>query len=647
MPTHAPYNFVPISNSVFFPDWENEISHDTPVTDGYCGTINLILTNITPLIVGGSRRKADENIEGDVKMFQTPGRDAKYAIPGSSIRGMIRNVLEIASFAKLDRVNNPRLNIRDTNDNRNYINKISQRVKNQPNTTFISTVKGGFLRKENGIWRLQPYKIARIEHRELGLRPNEESKLKDKYKGWQKPCKRNYSIDEGHIETRRGASLKFAKAKFGNDIQGHLVFTNQIGRKHREFVFYGPYGNPIELDIKNIALNGFLKHYQDDPSYKYLTSSESPHSTLGIPVFFIESENEVTAISLSQMVKIPATHDIKGLIANSSEDHANIKPDLAEIIFGYLPRDGKSSGLKSRAHFGLATLKHLEGGKLIKSPLHVSGQPNASFYPNYLQQAPGSSSYNTHLTRGAKIKGWKRYPARTHHNFPENQNIENKNIQSKCDLVPAGSKFSCKLHLHNLNITEIGALLWTLTFGNRPQNSHILGKGKAFGLGLVNIEIEKEEIISNFPDQDEYNFDAAILAFEQWATGQLMRWNESDQIKELLALTHANYGDGVLANHPNQFKSLRLESDDNVGTFKDVKKLQGHDKIDILKRHSSFQDFSDEGPVLEELKIGDKVENITFPISGEVTGFLENGNIVVKTSTRDVSSFKSDQWRKK
>ena len=101
-----------------------------------------------------------------------------------------------------------------------------------------------------------------------------------------------------------------------------------------------------------------------------------------------------------------------------------------------------------------------------------------------------------------------------------------------------------------------------------------------------------------------------------------------------------------MANHPNQFQSLRLDPERNINDFTKVKALRRNENVDILKRHSSFQNFNDEGPVREELKIGDNVEHITFPISGEVTGFLENGNIVVKTSNRDVSSFKPDQWRK-
>ena len=45
MPTiKAPFNFVPLSDKVFFPDWADKISHDIPFEDGVSGTIELTLT---------------------------------------------------------------------------------------------------------------------------------------------------------------------------------------------------------------------------------------------------------------------------------------------------------------------------------------------------------------------------------------------------------------------------------------------------------------------------------------------------------------------------------------------------------------------------------------------------------------------------
>ena len=37
----APFNFVTLSDKVFFPEWADKISQDIPFSDGLSGTINL------------------------------------------------------------------------------------------------------------------------------------------------------------------------------------------------------------------------------------------------------------------------------------------------------------------------------------------------------------------------------------------------------------------------------------------------------------------------------------------------------------------------------------------------------------------------------------------------------------------------------
>jgi len=93
--TKAPYNFVPLNGRVFFPQlegWEDIVSHDRPLRNGFSGTIDCTLMSTSPILVGGDRTKSEISV-GEVKMFRTPEGNNSYAIPGSSLRGMIRNVL--------------------------------------------------------------------------------------------------------------------------------------------------------------------------------------------------------------------------------------------------------------------------------------------------------------------------------------------------------------------------------------------------------------------------------------------------------------------------------------------------------------------------------------------------------------------------
>ena len=97
----APFNFVPLNNKVFFPDWASQISHDIPFEDGESGTIELELTAMTPIFVrnGHTQKDADEKNENYTSFSKDT--DGRYFIPATSIKGMIRNVLEIMSFGKM------------------------------------------------------------------------------------------------------------------------------------------------------------------------------------------------------------------------------------------------------------------------------------------------------------------------------------------------------------------------------------------------------------------------------------------------------------------------------------------------------------------------------------------------------------------
>lgn len=91
----APFNFVPRSRFVFFPSWSGKIRMDVPFRDAQTGKIHLRLTAKTPVFVR----------QGTL-LSATPSKDFVhrenvYFIPATSIKGMVRNILEIISFGKL------------------------------------------------------------------------------------------------------------------------------------------------------------------------------------------------------------------------------------------------------------------------------------------------------------------------------------------------------------------------------------------------------------------------------------------------------------------------------------------------------------------------------------------------------------------
>ena len=59
----SPYNFVPVSDKVFFPDWADQISHDIPFSDGVSGSLELTITAKTPLFVRNGHTKEDARLK--------------------------------------------------------------------------------------------------------------------------------------------------------------------------------------------------------------------------------------------------------------------------------------------------------------------------------------------------------------------------------------------------------------------------------------------------------------------------------------------------------------------------------------------------------------------------------------------------------
>jgi len=97
----SPYNFVPApsENEVFIPDWADQVSHDIPFSDGESGEIVFTITAETPIFIRNGHAQGKDTSE-------FCNVDGKYFIPATSIKGMLRNVLEIMSRGRMIQVDN-------------------------------------------------------------------------------------------------------------------------------------------------------------------------------------------------------------------------------------------------------------------------------------------------------------------------------------------------------------------------------------------------------------------------------------------------------------------------------------------------------------------------------------------------------------
>lgn len=106
----APYNFVPLSEYIFFPDWAENISHDIPFENGVSGTIEVTIKSETPIFVrNGHILETEDNSFSHIYSNEKK----HYFIPGSTVKGCIRNIIEIMSFGKMH-------SITDSHTKKNY-----------------------------------------------------------------------------------------------------------------------------------------------------------------------------------------------------------------------------------------------------------------------------------------------------------------------------------------------------------------------------------------------------------------------------------------------------------------------------------------------------------------------------------------------
>src|SRR5262245_26920058 len=101
----APYNFVPLPEKIV--EAQPLPTHDTYHADRHTGAITCTLTTASPLYVrcGLTLEQFRQGLEAkDLPVFFNLGDPNAPVIPGSSLRGMLRALVEIAAYGKMEKV---------------------------------------------------------------------------------------------------------------------------------------------------------------------------------------------------------------------------------------------------------------------------------------------------------------------------------------------------------------------------------------------------------------------------------------------------------------------------------------------------------------------------------------------------------------
>jgi len=581
----APYNFVPLSEKVFFPHWSEWVSHDIPFKDGESGEIEITITAQSPIFVGDSKEIAD----GKAKRFFNHNK--VFYIPGSSIKGMVRNVLEIMSFSKMragehdGNIDDLRYSFRDLS-NKDYRGHFG-----------TDKIHAGWLYKDlNGEYKIESCGIpGRVKHDEIdnyfGI--NFKNKFQrgnfNEQNNSHKTAEYKYKIfhnllRENGKAIKNNYRFKFKKDDKGRKIysfsqagdEGTLVFSGQPSARNErrrrptgkvyEFIFFKK-KNPEILNISKEMFEDFKFIYFDgrdtEPkeSQDWRYWKEKLYSGEKIPVFFKSENGNIKHFGLAYLYKLPYKHRVGDGVP---EEHLRDNLDLAETIFGYT---SEQDALKGRVQFS-----HAKATKNIKELNEVSlilGTPRASYYPFYLRQ--NGRNYVTYMDDSFRLSGWKRYPI--HQNLTQTNDMgENDNVVTKFKPLNAGAEFEAKIRYHNLKKAEIGAILSALTFHGNSSCFHNIGLAKAFGYGKIKIDVKHQNI-------NEY-----LREFELLMEVNIENWIDSPQLRELFTMATPQQ------NRSNsELEYMVLNPANRRDDFRRVKASKGKEYLKVYSKLDNIQ----------------------------------------------------------
>jgi len=347
----APYNFIPLNESVITvePFMRNDKYRDDRLT----GYIDCNLKTLTPIYIRGCLTEAEvkEGKEAkDKSDFFSP--NVGIRIPGSSLRGMIRTLVEIVSWGKFGFFEDRGLYFRGLADMSNLREEYQRRMVDKDDCHYPQ-IEAGFLKKEGHNYKIVPSKkdkngcqIYRPLFDKYTKRVNGLGRRLNEFTSEVVYFQQEKPISHPH----GGIKLKYAKVTSvsttkdsSHPTRGFLVSSGLFGdKKHMHWLINEPGTGKIpipECDIEN------YKKDEDRKDKAKLLEKCKDHSKYpeGIPCFYIEwtdkrGKNRVS-FGHTGMFRLAYEKSIGEHVPDFLQDENNT--DLAEAIFGKAAEKGK------------------------------------------------------------------------------------------------------------------------------------------------------------------------------------------------------------------------------------------------------------------------------------------------------------------
>ena len=569
---HAPYNFVPFSNKIIqrYESMEKLPSHGSVDPELKTGEIQVSIEAQTPIYIG------DGSSEEISDFFR--GADGEYQIPGSSVRGMLRETMQILGFGLVrpgEDVADYQIYFRDmaTTSARAKYYKNVMGIKNK--ATIPPNVKQGYLCcDEDGKYYIKPSRCIRVSRKNPGMqafknkkgevKPAEyfkvayiegEDKIKDivPFEDRQEGMKEGILLSTGRPVKNKINHL-YVFEKETDSTEGSIFITKEDELSYKE-----------DLEKRKNS----LKAYYEADFWKMPEEGKSK------PVFYVQYHGH-TYFGMSLYVRIGYLHNIPeglpGSHQRKNEEYADgIFLDYPYAIMGFANKQGAY-----RSRISVGNFKAEKEGK-EKERTVITAEPKASYYAGYLNDG---KNYNDDdfLLRGYKHYWLREKPVPA-------KELANESMQKKVRALGEGTVFRGVIRYKNLHEDELGLLLWALSLNSEKDTYHSLGMGKSYGMGRVKIRIEnlKELDVSEFYclqglkkglKKNSEKVDAYIKSYKKYARKELKE-KEKHNIEEFEEIKDFFFMHQISPLQEKEMAYMTLkEYTNNRGILKTVKDIR-------------------------------------------------------------------------
>ncbi|MEQ8462045.1 TIGR03986 family type III CRISPR-associated RAMP protein [Coleofasciculus sp. E1-EBD-02] len=557
----APYNFVELPDTIVpaepLPDKncyhdysEHKISQENTIKiQRHTGQIDCTITTSSPLYIRcgmtptdfakfGS--KPDDELTDAEKeekrnrlssFFENPA-NLLPTIPGSSIRGMLRTIIEIISYSKIDKVADKKLIYRDfihPSLQEAYRNRL---LREEGDKRYSFLMQAGYIVSAGSGWAIQPAKklvqgasFARIEKSQI------KQLVQRRWHDIHNARQVTVHVDPINWHLHRGdfIELYYAKATppwgHRDKSSGVLVKTGDMPKKKMECVIGLPDDSVKSMPIPDSMLQDYKEQITKKQKEEILENKEGVLKNMH-PVFYLMEDDKLVFFGHTMMFRLPYHKSIQEFIPSCEyktlSDYSYNSPllDITDAIFGFA-KDKKQKEEQTKA--GRTFVSDAKCKKTADQNIWLTTNATKAITPKILA-SPKPTTFQHYLVQTSdkpeELKHYDSSPNETairgHKLYWHQGNVKQSQIEEGdtkeiekapsqyTDIKPIKENvsFDFTIWFENLSDVELGALLWLLNLANDDEYRLSLGMGKPLGMGAIKININCFSI-TNY--QKQYN----------------------------------------------------------------------------------------------------------------------------------------------